>query len=136
MRMALPSVAVPSVAVQLVNLLCGIVDRIHIGHIPQLGTDALAGVGLTNALIILVASFAQLVGGGAPLVSIALGRGDRERAQHLLGNGLVLLLGFSVVCAGVCALVMRPVLMLMRPRPTTWALPLTTCASTFWERRL
>lgn len=37
--------ALPAVAAQLVNLLYTLVDRVYIGHIPDIGTDALAGVG-------------------------------------------------------------------------------------------
>lgn len=49
--------ALPAVAAQFVNLLYSIVDRIYIGHIPGIGTDALAGVGVTTSLIILISSF-------------------------------------------------------------------------------
>ncbi len=35
--------ALPAVAAQFVNLLYSMVDRIYIGHIPGIGTDALAG---------------------------------------------------------------------------------------------
>ena len=60
--------ALPAVAAQFVNLLYSIVDRIYIGHIPGIGTDALAGVGVTTSLIILISSFSAIVGGGgAPL---------------------------------------------------------------------
>ena len=70
--------ALPAVAAQFVNLLYSIVDRIYIGHIPGIGTDALAGVGVTTSLIILISSFSAIVGGGgAPLAAIALGQGDR-----------------------------------------------------------
>ena len=41
--------ALPAVAAQFVNLLYSIVDRIYIGHIPGIGTDALAGVGVTTS---------------------------------------------------------------------------------------
>ena len=37
--------SLPAVAAQLVNLLYNIVDRIYIGHIPGIGTDALADNG-------------------------------------------------------------------------------------------
>ena len=84
--------ALPAVAAQFVNLLYSIVDRIYIGHIPGIGTDALAGVGVTTSLIILISSFSAIVGGGgAPLAAIALGQGDRVRAGKILGNGFVLL---------------------------------------------
>ena len=42
--------ALPAVAAQFVNLLYSMVDRIYIGHIPGIGTDALAGVGVTTSL--------------------------------------------------------------------------------------
>lgn len=54
--------ALPAVAAQFVNLLYSIVDRIYIGHIPGIGTDALAGVGVTTSLIILISSFSAIVG--------------------------------------------------------------------------
>ena len=80
--------ALPAVAAQFVNLLYSIVDRVYIGHIPGIGTDALAGVGVTTSLIILISSFSAIVGGGgAPLAAIALGQGDRLRAGKILGNG-------------------------------------------------
>ena len=41
------SMAVPSVAAQLINVLYNIVDRIYIGHIPGYGDVALTGVGVT-----------------------------------------------------------------------------------------
>ena len=56
--------ALPAVAAQIVNLLYNIVDRIYIGHIPGIGTDALAGVGVTGSVIILVSAFSAIVSGG------------------------------------------------------------------------
>ena len=55
--------ALPAVAAQFVNLLYSIVDRIYIGHIPGIGTDALAGVGVTISLVVLISSFSAIVGG-------------------------------------------------------------------------
>lgn len=105
--------ALPSVAAQIVNLLYNIVDRIFIGRIPDIGTDALAGVGVTGSVIILISAFSMIVGGGAaPLASIALGQGNRERAGRILGNGFLLLAIFSVVTAGLVYLFMEPLLML------------------------
>ena len=69
--------ALPAVAAQIVNLLYNIVDRIYIGHIPGIGTDALAGIGVTSSVIILISAFSSIVGaGGAPLAAIALGQGQ------------------------------------------------------------
>ena len=105
--------ALPAVAAQFVNLLYAIVDRVYIGHIPGIGTDALAGVGVTMAIVILISSFSAIVGaGGAPLAAIALGQGNRERAGKILGNGFVLLLLFTVVTSSLAYLFMEPVLLL------------------------
>lgn len=105
--------ALPAVAAQFVNLLYAIVDRVYIGHIPGIGTDALAGVGVTMSIVILISSFSAIVGaGGAPLAAIALGKGNRERAGKILGNGFVLLLLFTVVTSSLAYLFMEPVLLL------------------------
>jgi Na+-driven multidrug efflux pump len=46
--------AIPAVVAQVVNLLYNIVDRIYIGHIPQIGADALTGVGLFTPVLMLL----------------------------------------------------------------------------------
>lgn len=90
--------SLPTIAAQFVNLLYGIVDRIFIGHIPEAGTQALAGVGVCNSIILIVAAFAQFTGGGAsPLTAIELGKGDRKQAEKILGNGITLLLIFGAI---------------------------------------
>lgn len=104
--------ALPSVAAQIVNLLYNLVDRIYIGHIPGIGTDALAGIGVTGAIIILISAFSAVVsGGGAPLAAIALGQGDRQRAGKTLGNGFVLLLIFTILTTSLTYIFMEPLLM-------------------------
>ncbi len=103
--------ALPAVAAQIANLLYGIVDRIFIGHIPGIGTDALAGVGVTTSVIILISAFSSIVGGGgAPLAAIALGQGDRERAERILGNGFILLAAFTAVTSLAAYIFMKPIL--------------------------
>ena len=104
--------AVPSVAAQFINLLYNIVDRIYIGHIPDIGRTALTGLGVTFPIITLISAFAAFAGqGGAPLASIRLGAGDREGAEEILGNSVTLLLAFSAVLTAVFLAIQRPVLM-------------------------
>ncbi|MDE6215533.1 MATE family efflux transporter [Bacteroides sp.] len=104
--------ALPTVAAQLVNLLYSVVDRVYIGHIPGIGTDALAGVGVTTSLIILISSFSAIVGGGgAPLATIALGQGERTRAGKILGNGFTLLVAFTLLTTLLSYAFMEPVLL-------------------------
>lgn len=79
--------ALPTVAAQMINMLYNIVDRIYIGHIPNVGALALTGVGVCMPLIMIVAAFAALVGnGGAPRASIFMGQGDSNSAEKTLGN--------------------------------------------------
>jgi len=92
--------ALPTVAAQMINMLYNIVDRIYIGHIPNVGALALTGVGVCMPLIMIVAAFAALVGnGGAPRASIFMGQGDTESAEKTLGNSRQL---FSHTAHHIC----------------------------------
>lgn len=105
--------ALPAVTAQFVNLLYNLVDRIYIGHIPEIGTDALAGVGVTTSVIILISAFSSIVGaGGSPLAAIALGQGDRVRAGEILGNGFVLLVLLALFTSSIAYAFMKPILLL------------------------
>lgn len=104
--------ALPAVVAQMVNLLYNIVDRIYIGHIPGIGTPALAGIGVAGSIIILISAFSAIVaGGGAPLAAIALGQGNRQQAGRILGNGFVLLLLFTVLTSALAYIFMEPILL-------------------------
>lgn len=90
--------ALPTVTAQIINMLYNIVDRIYIGHIPEVGDLALTGVGVCLSLIMIVTAFAAFVGfGGAPRASIYMGKGDYETAGRILGNCFVVQLIISVV---------------------------------------
>lgn len=98
----LAQLAIPAVVAQVINLLYNIVDRIYIGHIPDIGASALTGVGLFMPVLMLINAFAMMVGsGGAPLTAIAMGKGDNERAEKIIGNSFSLLLIFAVILTGV-----------------------------------
>ena len=104
--------ALPAVAAQLINMLYNIVDRIYIGHIPEVGRDALTGLGVTFPILMLISAFAAFAGmGGAPLASIRLGAGDREGAEKILGTSAAMLFGTSVVLTTVFMIVKQPALM-------------------------
>ena len=90
--------ALPTVAAQLINMLYNIVDRIYIGHIPEIGATALTGVGVCMPLIMIVSAFAALVGyGGAPRASIFMGKKEKETAEEILGNCFVLQIFISII---------------------------------------
>lgn len=94
----LAQLAIPAVVAQIINLLYNIVDRIYIGHIPEIGASALTGVGLFMPILMLINAFAMLAGsGGAPRAAIAMGQGDNDKAEKIVGNCFAVLLVFAVV---------------------------------------
>ena len=105
--------ALPAIVAQLVNLLYSMVDRIYIGHIPQSGDLALTGLGLCFPVLMIVTAFAQLIGGGgAPLVAIHMGRGEKEEAEKILGSGVAMLTAIALVITVVLLFATEPVLRL------------------------
>mgnify|MGYP002800154497 CR=1 FL=1 len=104
--------ALPTVTAQLINMLYNIVDRIYIGHIPDIGATALTGVGVCMPLIMIVSAFAALVGyGGAPRASIFMGKQDKESAEKTLGNCFALQIFISLVLTAVLLIWNREFLM-------------------------
>ena len=90
--------AVPTVVAQLVNLLYNMVDRIYIGHMKDIGSLALTGVGVCMPVIMIISAFACLIGmGGAPQVSISLGKGEHERAERIMNCCFMFLILVSVI---------------------------------------
>ena len=103
--------ALPSMAAQLVNILYSVVDRVYVGHIPEQGGVALASVGVCAPVLAIISAFSYLFGaGGAPLVSIKLGEGDRDGARRVVQNCFVLLLGCAAVVTALALLFRRPLL--------------------------
>ena len=105
------SMAVPSVAAQLINVLYNIVDRIYIGHIPGYGDVALTGVGVTFPILTMISAFSAFAGmGGAPLASIQLGKKNKQGAEQILGNSAGLLILFSVILTAFFSICKTPIL--------------------------
>ena len=105
--------AIPTVIAQLVNMLYNIVDRIYIGHIPEVGSAALTGVGVCLPLIMIISAFAALVAsGGAPRASIAIGKGDHDLAEKLLGGCFTLQIVISAILTAVMLIWSRDLLLM------------------------
>ncbi len=105
--------ALPAVAAQLINILYNLVDKMFIGRIPDVGGQALAGVGVTAPVILAISAFAALVSmGGAPKASIYMGKGDNEQAEKVMGCCTWLLIILSVMLTGIMMIFGRPILML------------------------
>ncbi len=93
--------AIPALVAQIVNLLYNVVDRIYIGHLEGIGGTALTGVGLFTPILMLITAFAMLAGsGGAPRAAGAMGKGNREEAEKIMGNCFSVLLILTVILTG------------------------------------
>ena len=79
--------AIPTITAQLVNMLYNLVDRVYLGHMPEVGDLALTGVGVCMPLIMIVSAFSSLVSAcGAPRASIYMGQGDHDSAEKTMGT--------------------------------------------------
>lgn len=105
--------SLPAIAAQLVNVLYNMVDRMYIGHIPDVGPAALTGVGVTMPVILMISAFAALVSmGGAPRAAIMMGRGRSDEAEKILGSCTAALVLLSVVLTAGILLFGREALLL------------------------
>ena len=104
--------ALPTVTAQIINMLYNIVDRIYIGHIPEIGEAALTGVGVCMPLIMIVTAFSAFAAyGGAPRASIYMGQGDHDSAEKTLGNCFAVQFIISVLLTAALLLWYRDFLM-------------------------
>ncbi len=116
----LAQLAIPAVVAQIVNLLYNIVDRIYIGHIPNIGAAALTGVGLFTPILMLINAFAMLSGsGGAPRAAIYMGKKDNDTAEKIMGNCFSLILIFAVALTVICFIFAPQLLRLFGASDTT-----------------
>lgn len=107
------ALAVPAITSQVVNVLYNMVDRMYIGHIPEIGPAALTGVGICFPVIMIISAFANLIGmGGAPRASIFMGKGDQKTAEKIMGNCFSALILISVLLTAVVLLFRQPLLFL------------------------
>lgn len=112
--------ALPAILAQVINLLYNLVDRMYIGHIAEVGSVALTGLGVTMPFIMCVSAFAALVSmGGAPRASIMMGRGNKEEAERILGNCTSMLVLVAVIVTIVSQIWGQDILLLFGASEST-----------------
>lgn len=113
------SMGIPTLVAQLINLLYNIVDRVYIGQ--GVGREALTGLGLTLPVITIISAFSSLAGaGGAPLAAIALGQGNKRKAERILGNVFTMLCVFTIGVMAVFYAAEKPFLYLVGASDATY----------------
>ncbi|MGA2477288.1 MAG: MATE family efflux transporter, partial [Spirochaetia bacterium] len=95
------SFSLPVIAGMIVSTLYNLIDRVCVGR--GVGAAALAGVTVSFPLSIIIYAVGMLFGlGGAAVVSLGLGGGDRVKAEKALGSALTLsvIVGAAAVALG------------------------------------
>lgn len=112
--------AVPAILSQVVNALYNMVDRMYIGHIPEVGATVLTGVGVCFPIIMIVSSFAFLMGiGGSPRASILMGKGDNKGAEKIMGNCFSALILVSIILTIAVLIFREPLLYFFKATDNT-----------------
>lgn len=115
------SLSIPTIIAQVINVLYNIVDRMYVGHIDEIGSIALTGLGVSAPLILIISAFSMFVGGGgAPLAAIALGRNHKEEAEKILGTGVVILTILSVFLTITVFVFKKPLLYMFGASNSTY----------------
>ena len=103
--------AVPGIIAMTASSLYNMVDSIFIGHIPDVGSLALAGLAVTFPLMNLSSALGTLVGvGAATLTSVLLGQKNYDAANKVLANDISLNCITGVVFAVLCMVFINPIL--------------------------
>ncbi|HNV49021.1 MAG TPA: MATE family efflux transporter, partial [Spirochaetota bacterium] len=108
----------PAIVGTIVTSMYSVIDRIFVGLV--VGPLAIAGMGLTFPISLVLMAFGMLIGTGtAARVSISLGQKDLASAERILGNGisLVLIASLSLTVSGLIFL--DPILSLFGGSPAT-----------------
>lgn len=104
--------SVPAIVGMVAQAMYNIADRIFIGRgLGAEGPDGIAGATVALPYMLVLLAFAMLVGFGAgSLVSIRLGERNKEAAERVLGNAIVLMLALSAILTVAGLLLLDPLL--------------------------
>ena len=112
---------IPAMFAQFFNVLYSIVDRIFVGNIAEKGELALAAVGVCAPALTAISAFAFMVGiGGASVMSISLGKGDKDEAQKAVNNSFLMLVVISLLVTVLALVFQRPLLFLLGSSETMY----------------
>jgi len=88
--------SIPAIVGMVVNALYNIVDRIFVGQ--GVGSLGIAGITVGFPFMLIIMAVGMLIGIGATaLISIRLGEQNKEEAEQIAGNGMILLIGTAIL---------------------------------------
>ncbi len=101
--------SIPSIVAMLVSAIYNIVDQFFIGR--AVGTLGNAATNIAFPVAISCTAIGLMFGiGGASNFNLALGKGEKEKAGHYVGNSIVMLLICGVILAIITELFLTPML--------------------------
>lgn len=104
------NLSTPAIIAQIVNVLYNIVDRIFIGRMDE-GELAMAGIGVTFPIILLIMAFSAMFGmGGSPLCAIQMGAGNTRKAEEIMTGSFTLLVFTGALLTAVFLIFNKPLL--------------------------
>lgn len=112
-------IAWPSFVELLLTQLASMVDLMMVGSMggaanPQIGTQALAAVGLTTQpKFLLMAAFVSMNTGVTAMIARYKGRGDREKANQVVRQGLLFTFVVTVILSILGVVLARPMVIFM-----------------------
>lgn len=90
--------SIPAILAMMVTSLYNTVDRAFIGSIEGVGALAISGLGVTMPIFTIIVGFGVLIAvGGSTNISIKLGAKEKDNAEKVLGNTLMLAIITSIV---------------------------------------
>ena len=93
--------SLPAIIAMVASSIYNIVDSIFVGQ--GLGDEAISGMAVASPFMNLSAAFGAMVGiGASTVISVRLGQGKYDEAQHILGNTISLNVVLGVIFTVVC----------------------------------
>lgn len=115
--------AIPAMIENILQVFIGVVDTYFVGKI---GTEAIAGVGVTNLTMNVYIAFFLAIGvGTTAIVSRYIGAGDNQKANHAVKQSLIMSLLIGLVFGSINLIFSRRILLLLgaEERVIEYALP-------------
>ena len=93
--------SLPAIIAMVASSIYNIVDSIFVGQ--GLGDEAISGMAVASPFMNLSAAFGAMIGiGASTVISVRLGQGKYDEAQHILGNTISLNIVLGVIFTVVC----------------------------------
>lgn len=90
--------SVPAIIGMTVNAMYNVIDKIFIGNMAKNGDVGIAALQVCAPIMLILLAFSMLTTvGGTACISLALGRGEKEHAEKIIGSGTFLTAVIAII---------------------------------------